>query len=128
MPLLPAALLLGHQLLDAFTDPLDVLGHLGVDAVFAFACTAFTPAYNAGDKIGVSVARDVRSAAVALAGVLGYVVIASTEHALRDPQLGRFYAGCPIHEGDGEALQDGGRLPTLAETTETTDHAVGLPH
>lgn len=128
VPLLPVAPLFGHQLLDAFTDPVDVLGHLGVDAIFAFACTAFAPAYNAGDKIGASVVRDVRSAAVALAGVFGCFVVASTEHAVRDAQLGGFNAGCPIHVGDGEALQDGGRLPTLSNTAETTDHAVWLPH
>lgn len=129
VPLHPAAaLLFRHQFVNAVTDPADVLGHLGVDAVFAFASAAFAPAHDTGDKIGVAVACDVRPAAVTLAGVLGYLVVAGTEHAGGDAQLGGFHAGQAIHVGDGEALQDGGRLPTLAETAEAADHAVRLPH
>lgn len=78
------ARLFGHQLLDAFTDPADVLGHLGVNAVFAFACAAFAPAHDAGDKISVAVPCDVRPATVTLAGVLRYCVVAGAEHAGRD--------------------------------------------
>lgn len=67
----PAALLFGHQLLDGTVDPADVLGHLSVNAVFPFPRAALAPAHDAGDEVRASVARDVRSAAVALARVLG---------------------------------------------------------
>lgn len=116
-------LLFGHQLPDALIDPADVLGHLSVDAVFALACAAFAPAHNAGDEVGVAVARDMRPATVTLAGVLGYCVVAGAEHAGSDAQWGGFYAGFPIHVGHGEALQDGGRRPTIAETAKTANHA-----
>ena len=129
VPLRPAtARLFGRQFVDAPADPADVLGHLGVDAIFAFACAAFTPAHDAGDKIGVVVAGDVRPAAVALARVHGCFVVAGAEHAGGDAPLGGLYAGEPLHEGHPEALQDGGRLATLAETAETADDAALLPH
>lgn len=89
VPLHPAALIVfGHQPLHAFTDPGDVLGHLGVDAIFAFARATFAPAYDASDKISVTITCDMRPAAVALAGVLGYFVVAGTEHAGGDAKLG----------------------------------------
>lgn len=129
VPLHPfGTLFFGHQLFNATTDPADVLGHLGVDPIFAFACTPFTPAHNASDKISVPVVCDVRPTAVTLAGVFSYVVVAGTEHVGRDAELCGFNAGEPIHKGDSESLQDGGRLSTLAKTAETADHAVRLPH
>lgn len=78
--LLPVALFCLHQSTDAITNPSDVLGHLCVDAIFAFACAAFAPAHDAGDEVGVTVARDVWPTTVALAGILGYGVVASAEH------------------------------------------------
>lgn len=77
-----------HQPLDSIPDPSDVLGHLGVNPVFAFACAAFTPAHNTGDKIGVVVGRHMWPAAVTLAGILLCLVIAGAEHAGRDAQRG----------------------------------------
>lgn len=94
VPFLPAGVsIFGHQSSDAGADPADVLGHPGVDAVFALACAAFTPAHDSGDKVGVAVARDVWPAAVTLAGILCYFVIAGTEHLGGDTQLGGFHAG-----------------------------------
>lgn len=94
VPLHPfGALFFGHQRFDAGADPADVLGHLGVDPVPAFTRTALAPAHNASDKISVPVERDVRPTAVALAGVLSYVVVASAEHAGRDAKLRGFDAG-----------------------------------
>lgn len=81
VPLVPAGVRsFGHQPSNAATDPADVLGHPGVDAVFALARTAFAPAHDSGDKVGVAVARDVWPAAVTLAGILRYLVVAGAEH------------------------------------------------
>lgn len=94
VPLQPAStLFFGHQPLNAVTDPADELGHLSVDPIFASACAAFTPAHDASDKIGVVVARDVWPTAITFAGIFRYFIIASTEHAGRDAQLGGFHAG-----------------------------------
>lgn len=92
VPLHPGSLVFRHQLLDSFPDPRDVLGHLGVNPIFASACAAFTPAHNTGDKIGVAVARHMWPTAVTLAGIPLYLVIASAEHAGRDAQWGRLDA------------------------------------
>lgn len=81
VPFLPAGVRsFGHQPSDAAADPADVLGHPGVDAVFALARAAFAPAHDSSDKVGVAVARDMWPAAVTLAGILRYFVVASTEH------------------------------------------------
>lgn len=93
VPFLPAGVsIFGHQPSDASADPADVLGHPSVDTVFALASAAFAPAHNSSDKVCVSVARDVWPAAVTLAGILCYFVVAGTEHLGGDAQLGRFYA------------------------------------
>lgn len=126
--LLSAALLCWQQSVGGITDPWNKLGHLCVDTIFAFACTALSPAHNTGDKVGVMVARDVRPATVALAGILGYCVIASAEHALCDAQLSGFHASVSVHVGYREALQEGGSLTSLAKTSKTADHTVWLAH
>lgn len=129
MPLHPVGtLIFGHQYRSAFADPADVLGHLGIDPIFSFACTTFTPAHNAGNKIGVSVARDVWPTAVTLAGVLLYCVIAGTEHALRDAELRGSKASLSVYIGESEALQDSGRPSIFTEAAKTADHAFRLPH
>lgn len=118
----------GHEPRHADTNPTDVLGHLGVDSIFALACAALPPAHNPGDKVGIAVTCDVWATAVALAGVLGNVVVACTEHLLGDAQLGRFNADGPTHVGDCESLQDGGWLSALAKTAKTADNTIRLPH
>lgn len=97
---------IGHEPCHANTNPTDVLGNLGVDSVFALARATLPPAYNPGDKVGITVARDVRTTTVSLAGVHGNVVVACTEHLLCDGQLGGFNADLPAHIGDSETLQD----------------------
>lgn len=109
-------------------DPWNKLGHLCVDTIFAFACAALSPAHNTGDEVGVMVACDVRPAAVTLARILGYCVIAGAEHALCDAQLSGFHASVSVHVGYREALQDGGSLTSFAKTSETADQTVWLAH
>lgn len=118
----------GHESCHANTNPADVLRHLGVDSVFALARTALPPAHDPGDKVGIAVTRDVRTTAVALASVLGNVVVACAEHLLFDAQPGGFNADGPTHVGDCESLQGGGWLSSLAKAAKTTDHTVRLPH
>lgn len=117
-----------HEPCHADPNPADVLGHLGVDSVFALACAALPPAHDPSNKVSGAVARDVRATAVPLASILVDVIIASTEHLLGNAQLGGFHADLPTHIGDCEALKDGGWLSAFAEATKTTDHTVGLPH
>lgn len=118
----------GHQRIYPIFDPMDVLGHLGVDPVLSFPSTAFPPAHNASDKIGVTVEGDMRATAVTLAGVLGSGVVTSAEHTLRDSELSRVQAVLPVHVGQGQALEDGGCLLTLTKAAETTDQPNWLPH
>lgn len=124
-PLVPS---FGHEPRHANPNPADVLGHLGVDSVFAGACAALPPAHNPSNKVGVAEARDMRATAVSLASIPGDVMIASTEHVLGDAQLGGFNAHLPTHVGDCEALKDSGWLAAFPEATKTADHAIRLPH
>lgn len=100
----------GHEPCHTEPDPADILGHLGVDSVFSLACAALSPAHNPSNKVSVTVARDMWATAVPLASILGYVIIAGTEHVLGDAQPGGFYADLPTHVWDCEALKDGGWL------------------
>lgn len=118
----------GHEPRYAEPNPADILGHLGVDSVFPFACAALPPTHDASNKVGAAVACDMWATAVALASILGDVIIARAEHVLGDTQLGGFHAHLPTHIGDCKALKDGGWLPAFAEATKTADHAVRLPH
>lgn len=124
-PLVPS---FGHEPRHADSNPADILGHLGVDSIFPFACAALPPAHDPSNKIGVAVACDMWATAVSLASILGNVIVASTEHVLGDAQLGGFHADLPTNVGDCEALKDGGWLSAFAKATKTADHTVRLPH
>lgn len=68
-------------------DPLQVVGHTGVDAVVAWSGATFSPAHNPQEEHCLLVLRYQWSAAVAFARVLLALNVTGTEHVIR-----QFYA------------------------------------
>lgn len=131
LPLFPGILgvfRLGQDVFHDEPNPLEVLGHLRVDAILAFASAALTPAYHTCHKPCIFVFGDMRTTAVTLTRILFQLVVAGTEHAKGDVELGGLFTDGTVYIGHAESLQDSGLETTLRETTKSTHHAVVFLH
>lgn len=131
LPLVPGLLgvfALGHDLVHDTLYPLEVLGHLRVDAVLVFASAALAPAYHTRHKPCVFVFGDMWATAVTLTRILFLPAISGTEHAGADGELGGLLADGAVYEGHSEPLQNSGLQTTLLETTKSSHHSVFLLH
>lgn len=93
-------------------DPVQVVGHFGVDAQLVQVPAALSPGHQAQQEPGVSVERDHGPAAVPLAGVHALAHHPGTQHVPRDVVAHVSPADVPVHHRDLDDVE--GRAEPVA--------------
>lgn len=84
----------------------------GIDAVLSFFGTLLPPANDACEEPCVLITGSMGSTAVALAGILAYSIVSSTEHEFGNGVSAATFALCPVHIGNLHLLEGVGFDPS----------------
>lgn len=90
-----------------FLDPVDVVGHFGVDAQLLHVAAALAPGHQPHQEPGVSVERDHGAAAVPLTGVRPLAQDAGAQHVSGDVVGHVLAADAAVHQGDFDDVEGG---------------------